>query len=178
MRVVRCFVAALVIAAATLVAAPQLRGQADRWELFRPLVGTWQGPGSGFGVTSAVSHVWDFVLADQFLRLRTRSLSQRADGSDEIHEDVGYLSHDTDRDTYVFRQFFSEGYVNTYDVTVRDGSRREIEFAYREAEGAAGQRARMRLVFQDPDSYEMVLDLAEPGEEFAACQTMLLKRTR
>jgi hypothetical protein len=166
------------VAAATLVNSPRLHGQTDRWELLRSLVGTWEGPGSGFGVTSTVSHAWQFVLADQFLRLRTRSVSQGSDGSDEIHEDVGYLSRDTDRDAFAFRQFFSEGYVNTYDVTLHDGSQREIEFAYREAESAAGLRARMRLVFQDPDTYEMVLDLAEPGEEFVACRTMLLKRIR
>jgi hypothetical protein len=118
------------------------------------------------------------MLADQFLRLRTRSVSRGADGSDEIHEDVGYLSRDTDRDAYAFRQFFSEGYVNTYDVRVHDGSKWEIEFAFREAESAAGLRARMRLVFQDDDTYEMTLNLAEPGEDFVACQTMLLKRIR
>ena len=148
------------------------------WLPFRSLVGEWEGGGEGFGATSVVSHRWDFVINDSFLRLRTRSVSTAADGAQEVHEDVGYLSFDADNQRFVFRQFLSEGYVNTYNVTL-DGNQQEImEFAYRDAESAGGMRARLHIVFFGSDEYEMVLDLANPGENFVACQTMRMKKVK
>lgn len=132
---------------------------ADPWAPFRDLVGTWRGEAASFGSVSDLTHEWDFVVQGRFLRLRTRSV-QRAEGGDgEVHEDVGYLSRDTDHGGFVFRQFLSEGFVNTYDV-VRDGS--VIRFDHRESESAGGMRARMRLTFGPGVTYDMVLDLAGP----------------
>lgn len=149
----------------------------DPWSAFRPLVGVWKGEGAGFGGPSDVTHRWSFVLDDQFLELRTRSAARRDDGPGEVHEDVGYLSRDKDRGTFVFRQFLSEGFVNTYDVSVETDGGARLLFGYREAESAGGMRARMRLTFSGEDRYEMVLDLAAPGKEFAACQTMQMTKT-
>jgi hypothetical protein len=69
----------------------------------------------------------------------------------------------------------SEGFVNTFDVEV-DGQ--TIWFHHRLSESAGGMRARMQLRFLSEDEYGMVLDLAAPGKEFAACQEMRLKRVR
>lgn len=77
---------------------------------------------------------------------------------------------------FVFRQFLSEGYVNTFDVTVGAGDRQSTEFAYRDAESAGGMRARMHLAFAGVEEYEMILDLAYPGEDFVACQWMRMKK--
>jgi len=136
--------------------------EADPWQPLRALLGTWAGTGSGFGTVSEVVHEWEFVIGQHFLRLSTRSTSRAAEGSQEVHEDIGYLSLDADRDAFVFRQFLSEGYVNTYDVTVDGNDLPTIEFAYLDAESAGGMRAQMRLVFVSADQYEMVLDLAGP----------------
>jgi len=127
---------------------------------------------------SDVSHRWEFVIGEHFLRLRTRSVSRAADGTEEVHEDVGYVSYDADRERFVFRQFLSEGYVNTYDVNVLGDDPPAIDFAYRDAESAGGMRAQMRLVFTSPNEYEMVLDLAASGQPFVACQTMTMNRVR
>lgn len=86
------------------------------------------------------------------------------------------MSLDTGRGAFVFRQFLSEGYVNTFDVTVRAGKVRGVDFGYRDGESTGGVRARMRLDFAGDDEYEMVLDLAFPGKEFAACQEMRMRR--
>ena len=107
------------LAALVLFAAVSPPAAGDPWEGLRPLVGRWQGEGAGFGNTSSVTHDWDFVLADHFLRLRTRSVSAGKDGAEEVHEDIGFVSLDTARDSFVFRQFLSEGYVNTFDLIVR-----------------------------------------------------------
>lgn len=150
--------------------------EADVWEDLRPLVGTWKGEGSGFGVVSEVTHEWQFVLGANFLRLRTQSVPQRDAPSAEIHEDIGFMSRDTDGKTFVFRQFLSEGFVNTFDVTMETGDKWSILFEHRSTESGGGMRARMRMVFVESDEYEMTLDLAGPNGDFAPCQTMHMKK--
>jgi hypothetical protein len=147
---------------------------ADVWQPLRPLVGAWTGGGEGFGSTSSVSHQWDFVISGNYLRLRTRSVSEAADGSEDVHEDVGFISHDTDAGGFVFRQFLSEGYVNTYDLQFADDG--SILFASRETESGGGMRAQLRVRFESDARYEMFLDLAMPDKPFAECQRMKLAR--
>ncbi len=149
---------------------------ADAWRHYRPLVGHWIGAGSGFGVVSDVEHHWEFVIHDKFLRLQTRSTARQEDGAGEVHEDVGYLSQDTDRSAFVFRQFLSEGSVNTFDMSTTDREPATLLFGVRESESAGGMRVQMRLTFLSANEYEMVLELAGPGKDFSPCQTMRMKR--
>jgi hypothetical protein len=151
-------------------------GQDDIWRPMHLLVGEWVGTASGFGGTSDVEHTWTFVLGDRFLELRTRSVTRNEGEARDVHEDVGFLSRDTDRGVFVFRQFLSEGFVNTYDVSVDADSLPSFLFEYREAESAAGTRARMELRFIAADEYDMVLDLAAPGKDFVSCQRMHMKK--
>jgi len=123
-----------------------------------------------------VTHDWSFVIDGHFLELRTRSLALP---DSALHEDVAYLSLDTDRDAFVFRQFLSEGFVNTYDVRVEAGDPGKVLFAYRECESAGGMRAQLRLSFVSEDEYVMTLDLAtDPEGEFRPCQEMRMRRVR
>ena len=69
------------------------------------------------------------------------------------------LSFDNDRISFVFRQFFSAGFVATYDVLVMDGGS-VIDFGARAAESAGGVRARMTIKFSGDDSYDQEIDLA------------------
>lgn len=165
-------------------APPAVPGEAggeasEVWAPLRPLLGRWVGQGSGFGAVSDVEHEWRFVIQGHFLELRTRS-TRRAGPAEqgETHEDVGLMSRDTDEGRFVFRQFLSEGFVNTYDVSVRADGAPEIVFRHRESEGSGEMRAQMRLAFTGVDEYEMTLDLAAAGKDFTPCQTMLMRRTR
>ncbi len=177
MLLLTCAASALVGGfAAACGAAPTAETVEDPWLDLRPLLGRWDGEGSGFGIVSTVSHEWDLAVRGQFLRLRTRSVSLLPDGGEELHEDVGYLSRDTDTGGLVFRQFFSEGFVNTYDVKVEAGETPRIVFEHRETESAGGMGARMHLTFTGPDRYDAVLELAAPGKEFTPCQRMTMTR--
>jgi len=150
----------------------------DPWVSFRPLLGQWTGAGSGFGNFSDVTHEWEFVVQGHFLRLQTKSVPRDSKESPEIHEDIGFLSHDTDRSVFVFRQFLSEGFVNTFEVTVESGELPKFFFSGRESESAGGMRVQIRLVFLSADEYKMELDLAAPGKEFSTCQQMQMKRVK
>jgi len=167
---------AMILVAACLHGVVVARGEGDEvpWEAFRPLVGRWSGEGSGFGNISDVVHEWEFVIQGRFLRLQTRSVPH-GDGA-LVHEDVGFLSHDADRGAYAFRQFLSEGFVNTFDVFAENGETAGFLFEARESEGAGGMRVRMRLRFLSDAEYEMVLELAMPDEDFVACQRMEMKK--
>jgi len=78
----------------------------DRWQVFRPIFGQWNGEASGFGSVSEVTHHCEFVVNGRFLRLQTTSIA-RAEGCD-VHQDVDYLSHDDERAWFVVRQFCRE----------------------------------------------------------------------
>ena len=97
-------------------------------------------------------------------------------GTEEIHEDIGFLSRDADRGSSVFRQFLSEAFVTTYDVSTKSGGGPRILFDQRESESAGGMGARMHLSFTTAAEYELVLELAPPGPEVAPCQPMKMKR--
>jgi len=166
----------MVIAALLFATVAYGQSDTDKWSGFRPLEGRWTGEGEGFGSVSDVTHEWGLALEGHFLQLQTVSTVRAAAGDGEVHEDVGFLSFDTDRSSYVFRQFLSEGYVNTFDVSILEGENLKILFAARESESAGGMRAQMRLEMLSDSEYEMVLDLAMPGKDFSACQTMRMKR--
>ena len=166
---------AVALGAARPAAAGDSPPQEDPWAPFRQLIGVWRGDAAGFGSVSDLQHEWDLAVQDRFLRLRTRSVQRTEDGEGEVHEDVGYLSFDTDRGAYVFRRFLSEGFVNTFDVA-REGD--AITFEARESESAEGMRGRMVLTFEGEHDYGMVLELAGPGGDFAACQEMKLHRVK
>jgi hypothetical protein len=178
-----CMLAARLVFLAALAMSPAAPAQpaatgdaSDPWAPLRLLVGDWVGEGSGFDGVSDVEHAWRFVLGDRFLRLETRSTARGEDGSGEVHEDVGYLSRDADASAFVFRQFLGEGYVNTFDVVVDAAGGPVIDFGHRESENAGGMRVRMRLAFDGDDEYKMRLDLAFPGQDFATCQRMTMRR--
>jgi len=116
--------------------------------------------------------------AGKFLRLTTESVTRANGEPGEIHEDTGYLSRDTDHGVFVFRDFLSEGFVNTYEVSLAAQEKPTILFDYRGTESAGGMRARMHLTFESNDEYEMVLELAADGEEYAPCQQLRMKRVR
>jgi hypothetical protein len=170
------FITAIVIAVSLCAAAAAGRSEKNVWKPFHPLVGTWSGTGSGFGSESDVTHQWNFAIGGQFLQLRTTSIARNGDGAADVHEDVGFLSYDTDRSSFVFRQFVSEGFVNTFDVTLEHGDTLTIVFGARASESAGGMRARMTLEFISDDEYEMVLELAGPGRSFSPCRSMRLKK--
>jgi hypothetical protein len=166
----------LALAAFLCATTASAQDDTDAWQDFRPLTGLWRGEGEGFGNVSDVTHAWEFAVQGQYLRLETRSVTRQESGTGEVHEDVGYLSHDTDRASFVFRQFLSEGFVNTFDVSVKEEGGTVILFGDRESESAGGMRVRMRLEFLSDTEYEMVLDLAMPDGDFATCQRMRMKK--
>jgi hypothetical protein len=151
---------------------------ADIWAPVRVLLGEWQGAGSGFGGESEVSHTYDFVIQDNFIHSTTLSKFKPKDNGTpgEIHEDWGFFSFDSDRGKIVFRQFLSEGFVNTYVLEDLESGTGVLVFTSESTEGAGGMAARLTFTFGGKDSYLAVLELAPPGKDFFACRTLNMER--
>ena len=118
---------------------------ADIWAPIRVLIGEWLGTGSGFGGESEVHHTYRFVIQDNFIHSTTVSKFQpKEDGTPgEIHEDWGFFSFDSDRGKIVFRQFLSEGFVNTYLLEDPEPGSGVLIFTSESTEGAGGMAARL-----------------------------------
>ncbi len=148
----------------------------DPWVMVRTLEGHWEGEGTGFGQSSAVSHNWEFVINDKFLRLSTKSVSAMPSGESELHEDVGYVSWSEAEGVLRFRQFISEGFVNTFTLKAVDSTELGIDFHPEDTEGMASLSVGMTLRFVNVDTYEMVLAMGKKGSELKACQTIRMQR--
>jgi hypothetical protein len=156
--------------------AQDVASASDPWATVRELEGVWEGEGEGFGQTSRLTHIWEFVLGGKFLRLETRSEGVDASGKKDIHEDVGYVSWSEGEEVLRFRQFLSEGYVNMFRLEPVASPERGINFEPEGTEGFETMIVRMTLRFLDGDTYEMVLELGTKGKTLKPCQTMRLHK--
>ncbi len=153
-----------------------ITAQDDRWTPLRPLLGTWEGTSSGQPGKGTVRREYRLVLADRFIEVRNTSTypPQEANPKGEVHEDRGFISYDSARKLFVFRQFHVEGFVNTY-VAPRDG--RPIVFTSEAIENIpAGWRARETYRL-DGDEFVEVFELAEPGKDFVVYSEAHLRRS-
>jgi len=167
--------AAVVLAAATTNAEEPLKTD-DPLAPVQVLEGVWQGKSEGFGQTSTLTHEWERILDGHFMRLKTRSVSRDESGVETVHEDVGYVSYSEGEGLLRFRQFLSEGFVNTFRLESVAGPLPGFNFEPESTEGMEDLVARMTLRFTAPDAYEMVLELGSNGKPPKACQTMQLTK--
>jgi hypothetical protein len=139
------------------------------WTPFNFFIGEWQGSGQGQPGTSRVERKYEFVLNDKFLFVQNRSIydPQEKNPKGEIHEDWGLISFDRARETYVFRQFHVEGFVNQYvlDKLAEDGQ--TLSFVTEEIENISpGWKARETNRILGPDAFIEVFELAAPDKEY------------
>jgi len=178
------FLAARIVSIVTLTLALTIPVAAeepevtDPWAPIRVLLGEWRGVGAGFGGESRVRHTYAFILQDNFIHSTTLSEFQpkEAGTQGEIHEDWGVFSFDSDRGKIIFRQFLSEGFVNTYVLEDPKPNSGVLVFTSESTEGAGGMAARLTFAIEDDDAYRLVLELASPGKDFFDCQTLVMKR--
>ncbi|MBI3409651.1 MAG: hypothetical protein HY040_15025 [Planctomycetes bacterium] len=78
--------------------------KADRWEAWRPLVGTWEGSSEGKPGKGTVKLEISFVMNGRYLKLAGIA-DYKNDKGGEHHEDMGLVSFDRARSKFVFRQF-------------------------------------------------------------------------
>ena len=139
------------------------------WTPFNFFIGTWKGSGQGQPGNSRVERKYEFVLNGKFIFVQNKSVyePQEKNPNGEIHEDWGIISYDRARETYIFRQFHIEGFVNQYllDKIAEDGQ--SISFVSEEIENISpGWQAKESYRIMGPDEFVEVFELAAPGKGF------------
>jgi len=144
----------------------------DPWAPLEALVGTWSGTSDGRFGPAELETTWEFVLGGTFLRSTTRSVSAM-----EVHEDIGLMSYDQERRTFVLREFYSEGYVNRFVVTF-DAASRTLRFESESVENgfAPDLHVVKTIVFGDDGTLRSTLALGSEGEPVEECIESELRR--
>ena len=149
----------------------------DVWAPLRFMLGTWDTTSSGQSGTGTGTREYRLVLRERFIEIRTRATypPQDKNPKGEVHEDVGFISYDRSRKTFVFRQFHAEGFVNTY-VAQADNP---LTFVTETIENLPdGYRAREIYRIASPNEFVETFSLAEPGKDFAMYSETRLKKQR
>lgn len=173
-----CLVVTATALGADAVAQEQKKagnGKLDRWEAWRPLVGTWEGASEGKPGKGTVKLEIGFVMNGRYLKLAGVA-DYKNDKGGEHHEDLGLVSFDRARSKFVFRQFHVEGFVNQYTLTSDPKADGKIELTSESSENAPpGWKARETYKVSG-DSLEHTFELAPPGKAFERYAAATLKR--
>ena len=126
-----------------------------------------------------MERVYSGAIGGRYLWGRNRSVypPQEKNKNGEVHHHMSMISFDTARKLFVFRQFHTEGFVNTY-VQQTTNDDRTIVFVSEAIENiAAGWRARETYRFAGEQLVER-FELAPPGRDFSVYSENVLQRAR
>jgi hypothetical protein len=119
--------------------------------------------------------VVEFVMNGRFLKLGGTA-DYKNDKGGEHHEDMGLVSFDRGRSTFIFRQFHIEGFVNQYALSSDPKAGGTIELTSESCENTPpGWRARETYKVSG-DTLDHTFELAPPGKPFERYVTASLKR--
>jgi hypothetical protein len=174
-----CILLVSVIVGAS-IRAQEAVPKTDRFGPLRFLVGTWRGDQAGQPGRGSAERTYTFVLNDRFLQETNTSTypPQEQNPKGEVHHHLSMMSYDSGRKLLVFRQFHTEGFVNTY-VQEPSADDKKIVFVSEAIENIpAGYRARETYTILGHDEFIERFEIAEPGRDFALYSEAHLKRVR
>lgn len=151
------------------------------WTSFKHFIGSWEGSGQGQAGYSRVERKYEFVLNSRFIFVRNKSTydPQEKNPNGEIHEDWGLISYDSARETYIFRQFHVEGFVNQYVLDKIAKAGQTLCFVTEGIENISpGWKARETYQILGPDEFTEVFELAPPDKEFELYTENRFQRVR
>jgi hypothetical protein len=154
--------------------------QDSLWRPFQPFIGKWTGTGEGVDGTGTYERSYQFVFNKKYIEVKNKTVYPATNKNPKgyIHEDVGYISYDKMRKTFVFRQFHGEGFVSHYTLDSLSTDQKTMVFISESIENIPpGWRARETYIVDDSQLTE-VFNLAEPDKDFTPYTTATLKRTK
>ena len=159
----------------------QLTKQDSIWLPFATFIGTWQGTGGGEPGIGKYERSYGFILGKRFIEVRNKSIypptTINPDG--EKHEDVGYISYDKVRKTFVLRQFHVEGFVNQYVLDSVSVDRKILVFRTEAIENIPkGWQAKESYLLTSVDEIMETFELAAPGKSFEVYTKVTLHRVK
>ena len=129
-------------------------------------VGSWTGQESASIGTGRGQRTYERVLQGTYLLSRNRSLFDPQQGLPEgdDHEDWTWFSYDSERGTYIVRQFNSEGFVNQFTLE-QDSDPARMTFNLEAAENARGATGHLTFRIIDDDTFEETFEFAWPDSD-------------
>jgi hypothetical protein len=171
----------LVLLAIPFVARGQRPSQDSVWKPLMFVVGSWTGQAEGEPGKGTYERQYRFIFNNKFIEIRNKSTwaPTATNPKGEVHEDIGYLSYDQGRRTFVLRQFHIEGFVNQYKLDGISPDGRKIVFVSEAIENIGpGWRARETYERIGGDEFSETFELAAPDKEFEVYTRAVLKRTK
>lgn len=153
----------------------------DVWKPFRGFIGEWKGTGEGESGKGSYERSYKFVYGEKFIEIRNKAIypKQEKNPKGEVHEDIGYISYDKIRKTFVLRQFHKEGFVNQFTIENISSDGKTIVFISEAIENIpAGWRAKETYQMPNDDEISESFELAEPKAEFRTYSKVTLKRVK
>ena len=153
----------------------------DVWSPFKYFVGNWKGTGKGRSGLSKLEAEFKFVLNGKYLQVRGKAVlePQEKNKKGEVHEDLGFISFDRARKTFVFRQFHVEGFVTQNVLDNLSSNEKTFVFLSENIENIApGWRVRATYKILNENEFLQIFELAEPGKDFEVYSENRLKRKK
>jgi hypothetical protein len=173
----------IVLLLGCLIARPgaqEAGSQTDRFAALRFFAGTWRGDQTGQPGQGTAERTYRFVLNDRFLQEMNTSTyaPQEKNKNGEVHHHMSLISYDRARRLFVFRQFHTEGFVNTYvQHPTRDD--KKLVFVTEAIENIPpGYRARETYTIVSHDEFIERFEIAEPEKEFELYSEGRFRRVR
>ena len=147
----------------------QVSKQDSIWIPFSFIIGDWEGTGEGEPGKGDYERSYHFIFNKKFIEVKNKSTYPPTDKypEGEVHEDVGYISYDKIRKTFILRQFHKEGFVNQYllDNISTDG--KTFIFTTESIENIPpGWKARETYNVLNDNGFTETFELAEPDRGF------------
>ena len=173
-----CLIAILISLLPALLPA-QTSKQDSLWNPFKFFSGKWKGTGAVENINGKYERSYQFIFNNKFIEVRNKSTyppsATKPEG--EVHQDLGYISYDKSRRTFVLRQFHIEGFVNQYKLDSISPDRKTIVFLSENIENIApGFQAKESYQLLNENEFIETFELAEPGGTFEVYSKVKLIR--
>ena len=155
--------------------------QDSLWRPFEFLVGVWKGKGGGEPGMGEYERSYHFTLNKKFLQVKNKSTypPTRENTRGEVHKDIGFISYDKVRQSFVLRQFHIEGFVNQYRLDSISTDERKIIFVSEAIENiSAGWRAKETYQLIGKNEFSETFELAPPDKPFEVYTSVTLHREK
>ena len=159
----------------------QAGGKEDVFASFKFFVGKWEGTGKGQSGTSKLEAEFKFVLNGKYLQVKGKAVfePQEKNPKGEAHEDLGFISYDSNRKRFVFRQFHVEGFVTQNVLDSLSSNESTFVFLSENMENIpTGWRVRATYKILSENEFLQIFELAAPGKEFEVYSENQLKRKK
>lgn len=151
------------------------------WMPMKFFVGEWTGKGGGEPGNGDYERSYKWIFNGRYIEIHNKSAYPPSANNPkgEVHEDLGYISYDKARKTFVLRQFHTEGFVNQYKLDSISPDRKTLVFITESIENIpAGWKAKETYRLINDDEFEETFELAEPNAGFKPYSKVILKRRK